>query len=65
MYFLNKLDIYIKIIDINNSFMFKITLKDLFCEFLNYLSLGLEFIGYVIGFPSALLLTISSWLRQE
>jgi hypothetical protein len=65
MYFLNKLDIYIKIIDINNSFMFKITLKDLFCEFLNYLSLGLEFIAIIIALPSNILMSISSWLRQE
>ena len=45
--------------------MFKITLKDLFCEFLNYLSLGLEFIGYILGFPTAVLWWIAEWIRQE
>lgn len=45
--------------------MFKITLKDLFFEFLNYLSLGLEFIAIIIALPSNILMSISSWLRQE
>lgn len=45
--------------------MFKITLKDLCIEFLNYLSLGLEFIAIIIALPSNILMSISSWLRQE
>lgn len=45
--------------------MFKITLKDMFRDFINYLSLGLEFIASVLAFPSALLLGISEWIRQE